>query len=88
MTPRTLTKRAERIRPDYEPLPNRPNPQAEQARAALREYSAALLQNPPAPLPLYPLEAPAPVVFEYRYDDGVQLWTDDPASIGAGAKGE
>ncbi len=82
MKPRSLSERAARIRPDYEPLPNRPNPQAEQARAALREYGAVLLQNP-KPQPLYPLDDPAALLFETYFDDGVSLRVDDPAALGA-----
>jgi hypothetical protein len=36
-----------RNNPDYSPLPAAPNPQADEARAALMEYGRQLLHNPP-----------------------------------------
>ncbi len=62
-----------------------PNPRADAARAAMMQHNAPLLQNP-VPLPLYPLDAPLPVVRYRCHDDGVEAWFDDPASIGVETK--
>jgi hypothetical protein len=78
---------------DYSPLPAAPNPQAEAARAALKEYGRQLLHNPPqvvkpqveqeqAPLPLYPLDRPAVEWVTFADETGCGLWRDDPATIG------
>jgi hypothetical protein len=91
MKNQTLTKRAAAIRPDYSPLPAAPNPQAEAARAALKEYGRQLLNNPPqvvepqaeqVPPPLYPLDRPAVEWVTFADDTGCALWLDDPAGVG------